>query len=63
MKVYVMFDPLHEKVVCVHEDPDMECDACKNIGWNHGYGISEKEFEVVPGKSTDRDNKLNEIGI
>lgn len=63
MKVYVIFDPLYEKVVCVHEDPDMECDACKHIGSNDGYGISEQEFEVAPGKSTYRDDKLNDLGI
>jgi hypothetical protein len=62
MKVYVMFDPLYERVLCVHEDPDMDCENCR-LGDNGGYGISEKEFEVVPGKSTIREIKINDLGI
>lgn len=63
MKVFVIFDPLYERVVCVHESIDMECEACKHIGDNNGYGLNEIEFNVVPSKQTSRDNKLNDIGI
>jgi len=41
--VYLMYDPLHEKVLCVHEGENMTCDKCKDIGDNHVYGISEKK--------------------
>lgn len=61
MKVFVIYDPLYERVVCVHEEYDMECDACKNYGDNNGYGLSETEYEVVPGKQTIRENKINQI--
>ena len=43
MKVYVMFDPLYERVVCVHEHPNMTCSKCIDIEDNSGYGISEQE--------------------
>jgi hypothetical protein len=29
--VYVIFDPLYEKVVCVHNEPDIDCLKCKKI--------------------------------
>ncbi len=63
MKVYVMFDPLYERVVCVHEEANMTCDKCEHIGWNDGYGISEKEFEVEPSISKARDIKLDNLGV
>lgn len=60
MKVYVIYDPLHEVVVCVHEDPEMDCNKC--IGaYSELYGLEEHEHEVVPSKQTIRDNKLNQI--
>ncbi len=61
MKVYVIYDPLHEKILCVHEEHNMECDACKHIGDNNGYGIYEQEFEVAPSKQKQRQNKLNQL--
>lgn len=61
--VYVMFDPLYERVVCVHEEANMTCDECKNIGDNSGYGISENKFKIEPSISTKREEKLDELGI
>jgi hypothetical protein len=61
--VYVMYDPLHERVLCVHEEENMTCDKCKDIGDNHGYGISQKKCKVEPSQRTRRDNRLNELGI
>jgi len=61
--VYVMFDPLYERVVCVHEEANMTCDECKHIGDNSGYGISENKYKVEPSQRTKRDNRLNELGI
>ena len=29
--VYVIYDPLYEKVLCVHDAIDMECNNCKKI--------------------------------
>lgn len=29
--VYVVYDPLYEKVLCVHDEPNMECNNCKRI--------------------------------
>lgn len=49
--VYVMFDPLYERIVCVHEEENMVCDECKHIGDNSGYGISENKFKVEPSIS------------
>lgn len=63
MKVYVMFDPLYERVVCVHEHPNMTCSKCIDIEDNSGYGISEQEFEVVPSISKNRDIKLDKLGV
>ncbi len=57
-----MFDPLYERVVCVHEEANMTCDKCEHIG-NDGYGISEKEFEVEPSISKARDIKLDNLGV
>jgi hypothetical protein len=30
--VYVIFDPLLETVICVHDKPDKECRLCEQIG-------------------------------
>ena len=27
--VYVIYVPLYERVLCVHNEPNMECDACR----------------------------------
>jgi hypothetical protein len=29
--VYVIYDPLHEKVICVHNKNNMECNKCKTL--------------------------------
>jgi hypothetical protein len=29
--VYVIYDPLYEKVVCVHDEPEKECEICVPI--------------------------------
>ena len=61
--VYVMFDPLYERVVCVNEEANMTCDECKHIGDNSGYGIIEIKFKIEPSISTKREEKLDELGI
>ena len=62
--VYVMYDPLQERVVCVHEEANMACNECKYIGGdNSGYGIYENVFKVEPSISTKREERLNELGL
>lgn len=67
MKVYVIFDPLLEKVVCVHEEEGMDCPACLEVeearGGSTYHPLEEHECEVVLSKRTERDNKLKDIGI
>lgn len=29
--VYVIFDPLNEKVICVHDAPNYQCQTCAKI--------------------------------
>ena len=29
--VYVIYDPLYERVVCVHDEPEKECEICEPI--------------------------------
>ena len=50
--VYVIYDTLYERVVCVHDEPDMECDVCKTISEdktaNRGvYTLEECERVLV----------------
>jgi hypothetical protein len=46
--VYVMFDPLYETVLCVHEKEDMTCDNCKDIVNENRdcYSVEELEFDI-----------------
>jgi len=53
-RVYVQWDPLYEKVLCVHEKPNKRCKVCKKAekdgnGYQRGtYQIEEKSFSIVP---------------
>jgi hypothetical protein len=49
-KVFVTWDPLYERVVCVHRNPDSECDKCRAIlnEKRDSYHLSVEEFEVRP---------------
>lgn len=51
MKVYVNYDPLYEKVICVHDEPDTECKICKKVFEEKRdiYLLEEIEFEVQSG--------------
>lgn len=55
-KVYVTWDPLLEKVICVHDEPDMWCKDCKKAnkdedGYVRGtYQLEQTEFVVKTGK-------------
>ena len=47
--VWVIYDPLNEQVICVHNVPDMLCDDCKPI-WDDRQGklyqLEEIKFEI-----------------
>ena len=65
--VYVIYDPLYEKVLCVHNEEDMECEVCKSIREhrndpNNGYNytIHLEECERIVVKKT-RDKNLEEL--
>jgi len=56
MKVYVIYDPLYEKIVCVHDKPDMDCCICIKAQERHKkefdvdlYPLEEQEFEIQSG--------------
>jgi len=54
-KVYVRWNPLHERVVCVHSSEELECKKCINEYEkvkNTAYSLEGKWFEI------DSDNKL-----
>jgi hypothetical protein len=48
-KVYVIWNPLYERVVCVHSSDELECDKCieesKKI-INTPYTLNGKWFEI-----------------
>jgi hypothetical protein len=50
-KVYVKWDPLYEKVLCVHEKPNKSCRSCRNAnkvkdGYRNTYQTEEKGFTI-----------------
>jgi hypothetical protein len=49
MKVYVVYDPFDEKVICVHDKPDMDCKICEES--QNLYMLQEYEFEVQSGEN------------
>lgn len=64
MKVYVIYNSLNEKVICVHEKPNMECATCvREQEYLKGslYYLTEHEFDVAPSIETMRDNKIDQI--
>lgn len=53
--VWVTFDPLYERVVCVHEKADSECDKCRRLmkqrikdGSNPCYYPEASKFKIKP---------------
>jgi hypothetical protein len=47
--VYVIYDPLYERVVCVHDEPEKECEICKLIEKernNHLYPLQEHKHLI-----------------
>lgn len=56
--VWVTFDPLLERVICVHDVPDCVCDDCKPI-WDERleegsiYQLEERRFSVKEYESDE----------
>ena len=53
--VWVTYDPLYERVVCVHEKADSECDKCRRLmkkrikdGSNPCYYPEASKFKIKP---------------
>jgi hypothetical protein len=48
MKVFVIYDPLYEQVVCVHTTEDGRCDKCNNDEMNNrtSYQLTGDWFDV-----------------
>lgn len=65
--VYVIYDPFREHVICVHDEPDMECDLCKvvneeNLNTKNGhYYLEEKERELKYSKEKIRNDQIDKI--
>lgn len=48
-KVYVIWNPLHEEVVCVHSSEDITCPSCDNTREklkNTSYFLEGEWFEI-----------------
>ena len=51
--VYIIYDPLFEKVLCVHEKPGMECKGCKKIRKERNSAYFLEEFKRKIKRSGD----------
>jgi hypothetical protein len=61
--VYVIYDPLHEKVVCVHDEEDMDCEMCLELRESRKGAYSLEQSTQLVRKSLDkiRDEKIEII--
>jgi len=50
--VYIILDPLHETVVCVHDKPNVKCDKCndKKYSVRQAYHLVERKHFIVETK-------------
>lgn len=51
--VWVTYDPLYERVVCVHEKPNTDCEKCKTIRNKRRkekctYFLETSKFKIKP---------------
>ncbi len=48
--VYVIYDPLYEKIICVHDKPDIECEVCIPVREENeirsNYPLKEFEHKI-----------------
>lgn len=63
MIVYVTFDSLYERVLCVHSEYDMTCESCEKVFSEErgAYHVESKEFEVIQPLDVQRDEKIDSI--
>ena len=62
--VWVSWDPLHERVICVHSEDNMVCDECNKVrnSPNRGhYHIFSNKFKIKFNTQIERDIKINKI--
>jgi len=61
--VYVIYDPLYEKVVCVHDEEDMDCEMCLELRESRKNSYSLEQITQLVRKSLDkiRDEKIEII--
>ena len=45
--VYVIYDPLYEKVLCVHDESNMECNNCKKTRKERDGAYSLEEHKKL----------------
>jgi len=52
MTIYVIYDPLFERPLCVHNKPNMVCKVCKKKEYakRSTYQLMEKRFTVKTGE-------------
>jgi len=39
--VYVIYDPLFERIICVHAEPNKKCSNCESIEAEPSYPLEE----------------------
>ena len=64
MKVWVVWDPLSEKVNCVHSQSGMTCPDCEGqiiVKDRSAYHLEEIEKEVQFSKQEKRDIKIDKL--
>jgi len=44
--VYVIYDPLYERIVCVHDEPEKTCELCDSIEKDDTYHLQEQKFII-----------------
>ena len=40
---YIIYDPLNEKVICVHDEENIECELCKPYRSRTTYQLEESQ--------------------
>ena len=64
--VYVIYDPLLERVVCVHDEEDMDCEMCVEVresrtGRQGAYSLEQSTQLVRKSLDKIRDEKIEII--
>lgn len=44
--VYVIYDPLYERTVCVHDEPEKECEICEPIRKERDAEYNDREVNI-----------------